>query len=590
VEFIEEALETLSLDIPPAARAEAIEGANVIINTNFYRHPGFLLDAFDSYQYQIDHTAWNWSAGLSELAFFDSPDQPTRALVGFSVTAREWQPGLGLVPVPPPVRDVVSMQVCTNEISFADGRNLVWRPDIQCSKKGLLDVMQQDREIFAARTLSRIPASISPFLKSISLRSGGAASPPIAALKGTAQGFVVAPIVAGTSSSELAGIDTGQWDSVLSAPTGEFITGVALGSDDSTAKVTGAALNTTLGPHFEARVGGPGGTHLLLQCQSNQIPVGLRLKSGVLFGFTVVSYFGVICADKTRLVVADNAANRRIVRGSFFDAASQQFLNAGNFLASSENFGTTDFLCPVGGLIRGVVTKSGTFVDRIVTLLCTNGSLAVGVGGVGGVLGTSDCTAAPGPALSGTTRSYSPYLFVRTGDILDSLAVGCFGPYHFVESFETSTPAFFDDQPDGAPPFFGVRTGTIPGGTIGPAAGTGSKYIFGSSASASPGQEKKFRYPNLDLRGMVDGLLEMRFKWYLAGTSMDTTIQLWAGPVGQQPQLIWNRLGVAGEVWNAITNDLGLFSGSLIDVILVVKSGTGSWRVAFDDVHFDSVW
>jgi hypothetical protein len=89
---------------------------------------------------------------------------------------------------------------------------------------------------------------------------------------------------------------------------------------------------------------------------------------------------------------------------------------------------------------------------------------------------------------------------------------------------------------------------------------------------------------------MVDGLLEMRFKWYLAGTSMDTTIQLWAGPVGQQPQLIWNRLGVAGEVWNAITNDLGLFSGSLIDVILVVKSGTGSWRVAFDDVHFDSVW
>jgi len=605
VEWLEEALEQTNILFPAPARAEAIATANTTLNTYFYRHPGFLLKDADLYSAaQVEHIPWDWAMGLTEVSFFPNIDGPTLGIVGVSASVRN---------VSGTTIDVVSLKTCWNELRFLNGRNLVRKPRANCSISDLMTpIVLQDRAILS-NDWQFIGNPLLGIVNSLSLRGGTAASPQIAAMKGLTRSLVEQPMLSGNAVAGTDGTDIGSWDTVILAPEGEFVAGFALGADQN-AKITSGSSLTTLGPHFEERSGGYGGTATLLQCQTGQVPIGIRVAPGTsVEGIAVVNYFGIVCADRVWLTGTSNVSTRRIVRGRFRDQTTGWSYNPGNFLASGETWtGTTDHICPrtagvAGYIMSGLTVRGAGYVDRIETLNCSSGSsIAVGVGGFGGALSNQQCMFAPGPRLPLSTESYSPYVQVRSGDWMDSIAVGCYGKLDFALTFENDVKApcsipepagtvanwcGFVDAYESPVDAFIQGTGTT--ALIASGAPQGTKYASATGANLTAGALGAMTYANLDLRGALATSILLSWKFVMnSGSGVTAPFKVFVDPVGPEVRTQISPAYSKGSAWQDDDYDLApLFRGKLVDIVFEVQSPvSGAWVAAVDNVQVVSSW
>lgn len=602
-DFLEAMLNREGLITSPFFRASTHAIANNLLNERFAQHPGFNLrtNDFDTTQ---ERRPWDvFLAGPIDLAFYPDPDGPTRLFAGLGL-ASGWAPQGSTVG---------RIDHCTVAIESYPFENTRSARRIHCLRlENLFGTGSPITPSVQRKVFDQLPelSGTWPLPAMTSLKLKAASNRAVEFLQGTRRTVSVG--MATGHADPRSDPDSGapsNWDLQFDAPSGLFISGLGLGMAKSgTPRLNAAALNLSLGPDYETRVGGQGGSMFRMRCDSGYVPIGTRQLAATSSFGPVVGYFGVVCAPPSRLQSADDPSLRRIARTSFVDPNTQVWYQAGIYpISVAQPTGVVEVLCPVGSMIRGITTRSGVVVDRIVEILCTNGnSFPVNVGGTGGTLNTNDCWWPPGPAAP-HTRTYINSFYSRSGHLLDALAPSCKSPMDFLFTFEEKLSVDDDILPSwiqfgdeiGVPPAFVpgfvIQDGPSPNRNAGtgPAGGNPGKYgLLNSAANSKASMVRR----TLDLRDVpsVSGAKTfLQFDYHIRGPTVSSShkIEVWTRLSSAEPGTMSRHTlvtsGSQGDSWlTSAPVDLTNHHGEVIDVQIVASRDVqGQSDVAIDNLR-----
>jgi len=550
VKFIENALNTPSLGIPYAVRAEAIEEANIVLNEGFHTHPGFILEQPGISNATFARRPWTVTGtGDIEIGYMPtnySDDQTANEIGAINLTSslstNRISTGfhsLGLSAIQihnpsypsDPDRLVVSgFFSCRTLLGFAQARNSFFAREANdgCPNELLPEwpFDNWERAKFDDASLSQFNPRV---ITAVRVSASGSAVTALELhLQTLSDGIATG---AETVLKDPANLPVNTvFDKEIFAPTGQFISSIGFGTGEvgQPQKIDAIAATFALAPEFEQIAGGTGGTLRVLKCPSGKVPMGITAKKVhvVQYGSDTVGYFGILCrafADQLPLT-APTSAPETIVRGQFVDETGATFA-AGEWLVSDTSHqptGATFARCPVGQTLSGLVARSGLEVDFISGIECggdgTKSGVSVNVGGTGGVLVTTqDCKAAPGVEMPLEKEAYASVFYSRSGARLDAVAVGCQGRLDFIDNFGEIGPHIIGESSafHNPPNTNSVLTGT-------------TRWDWEFDGSYAVAQEKSGFLTTgshtaiemlVDSRRLLHSTLKLTYSWYISNST-----------------------------------------------------------------------
>jgi hypothetical protein len=221
-----------------------------------------------------------------------------------------------------------------------------------------------------------------------------------------------------TGATKFGGAGPTAW--TRSCATGKALTGLVARTTDER-WITGLSPVCTAEPaRVSAHVGGYGGPMQPLSCPEGMVAVGTAETT---FASSWVRGFGLICAGRSRLSAALTDDEQVVTHSQFQvdeDHWSYRTASYDRYVYIPMPWDRRS-RCPSGTYLTGINVRSGSYVDRIESLVCAPSetqptrTVAVGVGGAGGSARVASC---PG-------RRAVTGLVVSSNHWLDGFALTC---------------------------------------------------------------------------------------------------------------------------------------------------------------------
>jgi len=592
-EFIMQALQAPQLHLPAVVRATALNDANFVLNHRFAEHPGFNLDLDQYDTFSLDEFDFEFDSGTIRLAVFPrgmGSSVPVVDLVGVSASE---------APGGDESAQFSSLRLGYIRMGFENGHNLTWKePEfftvVTTWWSGLFDQ-------FIASTPDSRPDGIVQAMTDVRF-AHSAMGDAVGALQITTRELVDGAAIGPSRVFTQPDTYNGTWDLTASAPAGYFLTALGLGDADPSSGYQDIAYRTSIGPQYHMRAGGLGGSANVLKCPVGKIPIGTMQNS--VFAQTwqtdVVGYFGLVCADLNWTEGVVNPRGWKVARANYFDEATGQFFAAGVVpYVSTYPQGVVSTLCPEKRLLRGLVVRYGAEIDQIDRILCATlpiegDEVPVNVGGNGGTLAVQDCWNAPGPEAMVSARSFSPYIYTRSGWRLDALAVGCRSQLEADAYFETEEIGLENPPADveGAEPWTrnqGMTPSRLLGGATGPSgAAEGAYYMFTEASGYPTGQIYVMQWDFIDLTNILaDEDVTLEWSEHLYGAGVGRLEVQVRSSLSSGEWATWHLVsGDQGDQWHEWWLPLNYVAGEVIGVRFVATKGAGyASDIAIDDLR-----
>ncbi len=415
-------------DVARARWAELRHQANAKLNLNFVFHPGFNVSDDGGLYGAVDTVSWDEAEACCESAFFPRPDEDPRAIVGVGLQVQNG----GVVSIRVRRRRLAPSGPAETGEWLVKGRKAELAPDATVSlpagyvATGLAASADDDHVTFLALRARYLSTSGQLYgerlfcagdLSAAACRAGAAnAQVDVSTEDGSRvmTGFGLQFAFTGGGTRESSWYNDWRVDQGLLE-----------------ARLTGYAIKSEPLPWYSDYAGGQGGSPVAFGCPSSYVGVGIAAKAEAFRGSDAIGFMGLICAPRSSVAnrMDPRQGRRQVQAGSYSDRATGTFYRARVWSesrwANSAPPNVSEFYCPAGQALRGVVAHGADVLRGLHTMGCVDLATGASSGHRLSVGERLDASSLQWVGCGGQRGAAATGIYLRSGWVQDGAALKC---------------------------------------------------------------------------------------------------------------------------------------------------------------------